>query len=117
MTCGIDFINAVRVYEYIKKTEEYNVIIGPCKRKGKCFDLGKGPKLLTLPSGHLKESTAFVFSHITSNAKCPVFTAFAFSYHRTVDFAGLVCSVDKELRGAIKALGAKNMVSSCDWWA
>jgi len=41
MTCGIKFINAVRVYKYIKETEAYNVATGTCKRKGKRFVLEK----------------------------------------------------------------------------
>jgi len=41
MKCGIEFINALHVYEYIKKTEAYNVTTGLCKRKRKRFDLEK----------------------------------------------------------------------------
>jgi len=41
--------------------------------------------------------------HITSTSNLPVFKAFTFSYHvcRTVNFAGLVRSVDKELSDVI----------------
>jgi hypothetical protein len=122
MKCGSEFINAVRGCEYIEETETCNVTTGPCKRKGKCFDLEKWPKHLTLHSGHLKDSTVSLCSHINSNSNLPAFRASMYwtlkcTYHlcSTVDFAGLVRSVDKELRDAIMP-SVRCLSFSCDWW-